>query len=73
MKNLKVRNKLFLSFGILLVLMLGISLLSIWSLNALNKENDTLVEKTLANTEDVWEMRRNLRQHRTIAKASDVE
>lgn len=60
MKNLKVRNKLFLGFGVLLVLMLGISLLSILGLSILNKENDTLLEKTLANTEYVWEMRRNL-------------
>lgn len=60
MKNLKVKNKLMLSFGILVILMLGISLLSTLGLRSLHSENNTLIDKTLANTEYVWEMRRNL-------------
>ena len=59
MKNLKVRNKLMIGFGVLLALMICVSSLSIWGLTALNKENDTLVDKTLANTEYVWNLRRN--------------
>lgn len=60
MKNLKVKNKLMLGFGILIFLMLGVSTLSIFGLRALSRENNILIKKTLANTEYVWEMRRNL-------------
>ena len=60
MKNLKVKSKLLLGFGILIFLMLGVSLSSVIGLRALNRENNTLIKKTLANTNYVWEMRRNL-------------
>ncbi|WP_281692281.1 methyl-accepting chemotaxis protein [Agathobaculum desmolans] len=60
MKNWKVKNKLRISFAILIVLMLIISAISILGLSSLHQENGTLVNKTLANTEYVWEMRRNL-------------
>ena len=49
-----------ISFAILIVLMLIISVISILGLRSLHQENGTLVNKTLANTEYVWEMRRNL-------------
>lgn len=60
MKNLKVKNKLLLGFGILIILMLSVSLLAILGFKELNRENDTLIKKTVANTDYVWEMRRNL-------------
>lgn len=59
-KNLKVKKKLQLCFGILVILMLGISLLSISGLRSIYKETEALIEKTLVNTEYVWEMRRNM-------------
>lgn len=59
MKNLKVRDKLIVGFGIVLFFMFGISLLSVVGLNMLNRQSKVLVNKTLANTEDIWEMRRN--------------
>lgn len=54
MKNLKVKSKLLLGFGILIFLMLGVSLSSVIGLRALNRENNTLIKKTLANTNYVW-------------------
>lgn len=60
MKNLKVRSKLLLGFGIVLLLTLIISVASLVSLDALDNQSDTLVEKTITNNNYVWEMRRNL-------------
>lgn len=60
MKNLKVKNKLLLSFGIMIILILSISLMSILELGDINREYNTLINKSLANTEYVWEMRRNM-------------
>ncbi len=60
MKNLKVKHKLLLGFGILIVLMMSVSFLSVSGLNALHQENNTLINKTLANKDYLWEMRRNL-------------
>lgn len=60
MKNLKVKYKLTFSFGILIIFMLAISVLSVWGINVLHRQNQTLMNKTLANTEYVWEMRRNM-------------
>lgn len=60
LKDLKVQDKLFVSFGSIMILMVCISLLSILGLRELNAGNELLVNKTLANTDYVWEMRRNL-------------
>lgn len=60
MKNLKIRNKLFVIFGSLLALSLVISALSLSSIHRIQRETDTLVNTTLPNTSYIWEMRRNL-------------
>ncbi len=60
MKNLKVRTKLLLGFGIMFALLLLISAAGTIGTSRINREVDLLVKKTLANTEDVWGMRRNL-------------
>ena len=60
MKNLRVRNKLLLGFGTVVLLMLIVAVMAIIGLRQLNDANDTLAEKTLVNTEYVWQMRRNL-------------
>lgn len=60
MKNLKVRTKLLLGFGIMFALLLLISTAGIIGTNWINREAGLLVEKTLVNTEHVWGMRRNL-------------
>lgn len=60
MKNLKVRTKLLLGFGIMFALLLVISTAGIIGTQRINHEADMLVEKTLVNTELVWGMRRNI-------------
>lgn len=60
MKNLKIKSKLIVSFGILLVLSLVISGLCLSSVQRIQKETNTLATTTLSNTECIWEMRRNL-------------
>lgn len=60
LKSLKVKSRLILGFGFLMVLMLIISVMSISGIRALRAENKILVEKTLANNTYVWEIRRNL-------------
>ena len=44
MKNLKVKNKLLLGFGIVLVLLLVISVAAIIGIQSINRQNDLLVE-----------------------------
>lgn len=76
MKNLKVRNKLLLSSGILVIMMFVIAAMTIFGLRALHGQNNTLVNKTLANTEYVWEMRRNLlseQRYELMALVDDEE
>lgn len=60
MKDLKVRTKLLLGFGVMFVLLLVISVAGIIGTRSINREADQLVEKTLVNTELVWGMRRNI-------------
>lgn len=60
MRNLKVRGKLLLSFGIVIGCAVIISILAIFGMSSLHAENNTLAGKSLANTESVWELRRNL-------------
>lgn len=59
MKNLKVRNKLRLGFGIMILLTMLISSFSIVGINQLRGQIDILTTKTLANTQAVWQIRRN--------------
>ena len=67
MKNWRVKSKLLFGFGVLIVLMLSVSLLTILGLNALHQENNTLIDKTLANKDYLWEMRRNLMSEQRYA------
>ncbi len=60
MKNLKVRNKLWLGFGSIIMFTLLIAGLALSGMGKIKKEADVLVNRTLTNTEYVWELRRNL-------------
>lgn len=73
MKNLKVKNKLLIGFGSQILLMLVIALFSILGLRALHLENNILVNKTLTNTEFIWEMRRNLMSEQRYALMAFAE
>ncbi len=59
MKNLKVRDKLRVGFGIIIALIVLISTLSIMSLIKVNNQSKILAEKSLSNTQMIWEIRRN--------------
>ncbi|MGO5097585.1 methyl-accepting chemotaxis protein [Agathobaculum sp. LCP25S3_E8] len=74
MKNLKMRNKLLLGSSVLVIMMVVIAAMSILGLRALHGQNSTLINKTLANTSYVWEMRRNLiseQRYELMALADD--
>lgn len=74
MKNLKMRNKLLLGSSVLVIMMVVIAAMSILGLRALHGQNSTLINKTLANTSYVWEMRRNLiseQRYELMALAND--
>ncbi len=60
MKNLKVKNKLWLGFGSIIIFTLLISTLALSGMGRIKREADVLVSQTLTNTEYVWELRRNL-------------
>ena len=59
-KSLKVKTRLILGFGFLILLMLIISVMCISGIRALRAENNVLIEKTIANNNYLWEIRRNL-------------
>lgn len=57
-----MKNKLFLSFGIVVCLALAIAGAGIGGMNALNGHIDLMVSRVLPNTERIWEMNRNLQE-----------
>lgn len=69
-----MRNKLLLGSSVLVIMMVVIAAMSILGLRALHGQNSTLINKTLANTSYVWEMRRNLiseQRYELMALAND--
>ena len=60
MKNMKVKNKLFVSLGLIVLLSLIIAVGGGLGMRSLDGHIDIFVERTLPNTERIWEMRRNL-------------
>lgn len=60
MKNLKVKRKLILAFGIIIAFTIVISILSVSTLTQIRSETNTLIGKTLTNTEYILSLRRNL-------------
>ncbi len=60
MKNLKVKNKLRLCFGVIIALTFVIAGLSLFGINQLKTQADTIVDKSLQNTDCVWRIRRNI-------------
>ena len=60
MKNVKLRTKLLVSFGLMLCL-IGLAALSgFYGMRHIDECVDAMMERTLPNTERIWEMRRNL-------------
>ncbi len=60
MKNLKMKNKMFVSFGIIIILALLIALAGFAGMKELDNRIEVLMGRTLPNTERIWEIRRNL-------------
>ncbi len=60
MKNLKIRMKLLLGFGIIMVMILILGILSIMSMQALNKINKSFSEVSVQAINDIWSSRRNV-------------
>ena len=65
MRNLKMKNKLLVSFGSIILLTLILAGASLTGLRALNNHIDLVMEKTMPNIERIWEMRRNLMHEST--------
>lgn len=61
MKNLKMKNKLVISFAIIICLALCIAGAGFSGMRALDERIGVLMNTTLPNTERIWEIRRNLR------------
>lgn len=60
MKNAKLKTKLFLSFSLMLCLSLLISMAGFYGMKKLDENIEAMMNRTLPNTERIWEMRRNL-------------
>lgn len=60
MRNLKVKAKLSLSFGLSLLLIFVISTTSLLSMRRIQDQTNLIATETLSNTEHIWEMRTNL-------------
>lgn len=60
MKNWKMKNKLYMSFGCLIVLCLLVALGGLYGMKTLNERISVLMNRTMPNTERVLGMNRNL-------------
>lgn len=60
MKNMKVKKKLLSSLGIVVFLSIIIALGGGWGMRELHKHINIFVDRTLPNTERIWEMNCNL-------------
>ena len=70
MKNLKIGAKLFVGFGIVLLLMLGTIALSMISINTVSEQVDLYGHYTLPNNNSLWIIRRNtVSAQRYLARA----
>lgn len=60
MKNMKVNKKLFFSLGIIVCVSIIIAIGGGWGMRELHGHINIFVDRTLPNTERIWEVRRNL-------------
>ena len=65
MKNLKMKNKLLVSFGTVVLLTLVLASATLFGLRTLDSHIEVVMDKTIPNTERIWEMRRNLMHEST--------
>ncbi len=60
MKNLKIKMKLLVGFGIVLIMLLSVGIYAIYSLNNLNETIGGYKNESLPASNLIWTMRRNL-------------
>ena len=74
LKNLKINQKLLVGFGVVLGLMLVIIVAAFLNIRTIGSQVDLYSERTLPNTNSVWQIRRNLisiQRYMLIAMASN--
>ena len=60
MKNLRLKTKLIISFGLVLLMLFVSSAIAIVSMNKLGDQINQYTDQTVPNTEYIWNMRRNI-------------
>lgn len=60
MKNLKIRSKLYVGFGIVLVLLFILGIISIMNIGKLNRVVAAYDQETVPNVENIWSIRFNM-------------
>ncbi len=60
MKNLKLNTKLMLSFGVILLVLLISSIISVVNMMAMAQQINQYAAQTVPNTETLWEIRRDM-------------
>ena len=73
MKNWKVKKKLYVSHGALILMSLIIAIGGAYGMRALHDQMSTLSERAIPNTERVWEMRRNLQNEAAMELQSMLD
>lgn len=66
MKNMKVKKKLFLSLGLMVCMSIIIAIGGVLGMKELQNHIDIIVNKTLPDTERIWEMDRNLQSETNL-------
>ncbi|NNJ32815.1 methyl-accepting chemotaxis protein [Lacrimispora defluvii] len=59
MKNLSISKKLIVGFGIVLIMMIGTIVISLFSFNSISSILDTNAQYTLPNNTNIWKIRRD--------------
>lgn len=73
MKNIKVKKKLFLSLGLIVLMSMIIAVGGGIGMKQLHGHIDIFVDRTLPNTERIWEMNRNLQSEASFLLLALVE
>lgn len=60
LKNLKIRAKLIVGYGIILFMMIVLIVVSVLGMKTMNEQVENYSDKTLPNTHEVWRMRRDM-------------
>ncbi len=66
MKNMKVKKKLVFSLGVVILMSLIIAIAGGLGMRELHKHIGIFVDRTMPNTERMWEMRRNLQSEANL-------